>query len=158
MPVIHVTTIVHAPAERVFDLCRHRGLYVQCMQWPPQQQGTSKVLGLLAEDELVSWQAKMLGKNRLFRVKLTRVQPVVFMQYEMVPGSWMQLNHQLHFKPLANGTALIEAFSFQPVHATWNPLAVRLLLTPKLRRLLERKNETIKRIAESVEWKPYLQG
>ena len=156
MPVIHLTTIVHAPVERVFNLSRHRGLYVQCMQWHPQKHSASKSLGLLEEGELLSWQAKIFGKNRLFRTKLSQMQPVGFLQQVMPQSNWIHICHQQHFKPLANGAVMIDEFSFQPAHPAWNNLFLRLLVTPRLRRLLERKNAIMKQVAESEEWKQYL--
>jgi len=71
---------------------------------------------------------------------------------EMVDGPLRLMRHDHSFEPVDGGTAMRDEFEF----ATAYPLFDRLLLERHFRRLLELRNETIRRAAEGDGWRRYL--
>jgi ligand-binding SRPBCC domain-containing protein len=72
---------------------------------------------------------------------------------EMVQGDFKSLRHEHHFKQIANGTLLIDLFTFESPYGGLGKLAERLFLTRYLKNLLEARNKMIKDYAESEKWK-----
>ena len=72
---------------------------------------------------------------------------------EMVSGDFKSMRHEHHFKTIANGTLLIDLFTFESPYGTLGKLAERLFLTKYMKNLLEMRNKMIKEYAESEKWK-----
>ena len=71
---------------------------------------------------------------------------------EMVDGPLRRMRHDHSFEPVDGGTVMRDEFEF----ATAFLLFDRLLLERHFRRLLELRNETIRRAAEGDGWRRYL--
>lgn len=156
MPYIHLTTFVAAPIERVFDLSRSIDLHKMSMQKYGEVPVQGTTFGLLNQDETVTWKAKHLFKQRFLKVKLTFFKrPYVFID-EQVEGDFKSLKHEHYFKPIENGTLLIDQFRFEVGRGKAGLLLNKLYLTRYMERLLEERNRTIKEVAEGSQWQKYL--
>ncbi len=58
MQLIHLTTFVAAPVERVFDLSRHLSVHKFSMSKYKERIISSKTSGLLGLNEDVKWEAR----------------------------------------------------------------------------------------------------
>ena len=86
MPTIHLTTFIAAPAERIFDLSRSIELHKKSMAHTQETAVGGTTLGLIENNETVTWKAKHLGKMRLLKVKIAGMnKPLSFID-EMVSG------------------------------------------------------------------------
>ncbi len=63
MPLIHLTTVIHAPLHRVFDLSRSITLHKRSMEHLQEEAVKGRTSGLIEYDETVTWRAKHLTKN-----------------------------------------------------------------------------------------------
>jgi ligand-binding SRPBCC domain-containing protein len=153
MPTIHLTTFIAAPAERVFDLSRSIDLHKKSLAHTNEQAVAGTTTGLINKDETVTWKAKHLGKTRVLKVKIADMQSPHSFTDEMVSGDFKQMKHEHHFKPVDNGTLLIDLFSFETPYGNIGKIANSLFLTRYLKRLLEKRNHTIKEYAETDKWK-----
>ena len=153
MPVIHLTTFIAAPAERVFDLARNIDLHKKSMAHTNEQAVAGTTMGLINAGETVTWSAKHLGKKRFLRVKITDMKVPHSFTDEMVDGDFKQMKHEHHFKRIDNGTLLIDLFYFETPYGAIGKLVNQLYLTRYMKKLLETRNQHIKEYAESEKWK-----
>jgi ligand-binding SRPBCC domain-containing protein len=153
MPTIHLTTFVAAPAQRVFDLARSIDLHRKSMAHTDETAIAGTTSGLIGLQETVTWKAKHLRKVRIFKSRITAMEPPLSFTDEMVEGDFKSLRHEHHFKRIDNGTLLIDIFTFETPYGGVGKLAERLFLTRYMRNLLELRNKTIKEYAESDKWK-----
>jgi ligand-binding SRPBCC domain-containing protein len=153
MPTIHLTTFIAAPADRVFDLARNVDLHKKSMAHTGEEAVAGTVTGLIKDGETVTWKAKHLGKSRVLRIKITGMKPPHSFTDEMVSGDFKSMKHEHHFKPVANGTFMIDLFSFESPYGGLGKLVNQVYLTRYMRRLLEQRNEIIKEYAEGEKWK-----
>lgn len=156
MPLIKLTTFVKAPLERVFDLSRSIELHKYSMSRFGEKPVGGRLSGLMEAGDSVTWQAKHLLKVRTLSVKVTALTAPHSFVDELVKGDFTALKHEHYFKPCENGTFIIDHFYFETPYGALGTLLNRLYLTRYMRRLLEARNETIRQVAESNQWKHYL--
>jgi ligand-binding SRPBCC domain-containing protein len=156
MPTIHLTTFIAAPAEIVFDLSRHIGLHKISMQSFKEEAVAGTRFGLIEKDETVTWKARHLFKNRVLKVKITDMKRPEYFKDEQHEGDFKQMKHEHHFKSCENGTIMIDLFSFESPYGVFGEWFNSLYLSKYLRRLLEKRNQTIREYAETGQWKKLL--
>ena len=153
MPTIHLTTFVAAPTQRVFDLARSIDLHRKSMAHTGEEAIAGTTSGLIGLNETVTWKARHLRRVRVLKSKITAMDPPLSFTDEMVNGDFKSLRHEHHFKTIANGTLLIDIFTYEAPYGGLGRLADRLFLTRYMKTLLETRNKTIKEYAESEKWK-----
>ena len=156
MPLIHLTTFIAAPRERVFDLSRSVSLHRLSMQEYDETVVAGVITGLLNLGDTVTWQAKHLGKKRLLSVKITDLQAPLQFTEEMLKGDFREIRHEHHFKAIENGTLMIDLFHFETPYGFLGRLVNRFYLTAYMCRLLEKRNVILKSYAETELWKQVL--
>ncbi len=156
MPVIHLTTVVHAPVDRVFDLSRNIALLRKSVQSSGETIVTGKTSGLLQAGEEITWQAKRLGCAWMVRLKTARMELHSFFEERMLQGDFALLKYQHYFKAITNGTVMIDLFEYEQRENSWGKSLKQLLLTKYWRRVLENRNTLIKSVAESDKWMHFL--
>jgi ligand-binding SRPBCC domain-containing protein len=156
MPLIHLTTFIAAPVERVFDLSRSIDLHKHSMQAFDERPVAGKISGLIALNETVTWQAKHLFKKRRLQVKITDVQAPFSFIDEQVAGDFKSMRHEHYFKPCDNGTIMIDKFLFETPYGYLGHLVNKIWLSGYMERLLEKRNEIIKKTAESNLWNQFI--
>ena len=153
MHSIHLTTFIAAPVERVFDLSRSIDLHKKSMTKSNEQAVAGTTTGLINLNETVTWKAKHLGKMRFLRVKISDMKSPHLFTDEMLTGDFKSMKHEHHFKPISNGTLMIDLLSFESPYGNIGKLVNKIFLTRYLKKLLERRNLVIKEYAESEKWK-----
>ncbi len=153
MPTIHLTTFIAAPVERVFDLSRSIDAHKKSLAHTNEQAVAGTTSGLIQQDETVTWKAKHLGKVRVLKVKISSMIAHQSFTDELVNGDFKEMKHEHHFKPIKNGTLMIDLFSFESPYGSIGKLANYIFLKRYLRKLLETRNLAIKEYAETDKWK-----
>ena len=148
MPFIHLTTFIAAPIERVFDLSRSVDVHQQSMQPYNEVAIGGLRTGLMNEGDVVTWQARHLLKDRRLKVKMTELKRPYFFKDEMLEGDFKSLKHEHHFKPIENGTIMIDQFWYEVPYGKAGALFNFLFLNRYLQNLLLQRNEAIKQLAE----------
>ncbi|HEY0677148.1 MAG TPA: SRPBCC family protein [Chitinophagaceae bacterium] len=156
MPTIHVTTFVSAPVERVFDLCRSIDLHKKSMSHTKAEAVAGTTTGLVNLNDSVTWKAKHLGKIRILKSRITTFEKPFSFSDEMSEGDFKSLVHQHHFKPVENGTIMIDIMNFEAPYGSIGRIFSKLYLTNYLRRLIEHRNQVIREYAESEKWRHVL--
>lgn len=153
MSLIHLTTFITAPAERVFDLSRSIDLHKKSMAHTQEQAVSGTTTGLINRDETVTWKAKHLFKTRILKTKITAMNAPISFTDEMVSGDFRNMKHEHHFKQIENGTLMIDLFHFESPYGSLGTVANKLFLTRYLKKILSQRNKIIKEYAESEKWK-----
>ncbi|HUR64716.1 MAG TPA: SRPBCC family protein [Chitinophagaceae bacterium] len=156
MPTIHLTTFIAAPAPVVFDLARHIGVHKESMSSHKEEAVAGTRFGLIEKDEMVTWRARHLFKNRLLRVRITEMKKSEMFTDEQAQGDFKMMKHEHYFKPCDNGTIVIDLFHFESPYGVMGRWFNSLFLTRYMKRLLEKRNRTIKEYAETGKWKKLL--
>lgn len=156
MSFIQLTTFIEAPIERVFDLSRSVELHKSSMQRFSEKCTGGKLAGLLELHDTVTWQARHLFKERSLTTKITALQKPFSFIDEQVSGDFVALKHEHYFKPVQNGTIMIDQFAFTTPYGALGKWVSRFYLTAYLKKLLEQRNQFIKEVAESNKWKSFL--
>jgi ligand-binding SRPBCC domain-containing protein len=135
MPTIHLTTFIEAPVKRVFDLSRNITLHKKSMEKTGETAIAGVTSGLINLNETVTWQAKHLFKTRIFKSRISAMTPYSFFEDEMVAGDFRNVKHEHHFKPIANGTIMIDYFHFETPYGSLGKLINKIYLTTYLKNL-----------------------
>jgi len=118
-----------------------------------EQAVAGTTIGLINLNETVTWKAKHLGKVRVMKVKISSMMAPQSFTDELVNGDFKEMKHEHHFKPIKNGTLMIDLFSFESPYGSLGKMANYIFLKRYLRKLLERRNRAIKEYAETDKWK-----
>jgi ligand-binding SRPBCC domain-containing protein len=149
MPTIVLETFINAPIERCFDLARSIELHTDSMRHTGEQAVAGRTSGMIGPGETVTWRAKHLGIWQTLTSRITEYNRPEKFTDEMVNGAFKSFRHEHHFVPENGQTLMRDVFTFQSPLGALGWLADRLFLKSYLRRLLTRRNETIKQAAEN---------
>ena len=153
MPQIHITTFIAAPPERVFDLSRNISLHKVSTKDTREEAIGGVTSGPISLNETVTWKAKHLGKKRIMQVKITQMESPVSFTDEQIKGDFIYFRHEHHFKPVENGTVMIDMLDFKSPYGILGKAFNSIYLTKYLERFLVKRNAVIKRYAETEMWK-----
>jgi ligand-binding SRPBCC domain-containing protein len=156
MPRIHITTFIAAPPRVVFDLSRHIGLHKISQQQHKEEAIGGVTNGLIQKGESVTWKAKHLLKTRFLKIRITEMHPFSFFEDVMEEGDFKLFQHQHYFKPVQNGTIVIDTLEFESPYGVFGRLFNRIYLTNYMKQLLMQRNKTIKEYAETKKWEAVL--
>lgn len=156
MPLIHITSFISAPIERVFDLSRSINLH-QISTADTNEKAIDGVMsGLISKDETVTWQAKHLFKTRRLTAKIIEMESPTFFIDEMIQGDFSSFRHEHHFKAAQNGTIVIDLLNFETPYGVLGKFFNTVFLKSYLEKLLIKRNNVIKDYAETQKWKAIL--
>lgn len=156
MSKIHLTTLINAPVERVFDLSRSINLHKISTSHTNEEVIAGIITGLINLNETVTWRAKHLFKKRQFTAKITRMDNPVSFTDEMVQGDFKSYKHEHYFKAIENGTLMIDLVEFESPYGFAGILFNKIYLKTYLQKMLLHRNRVIKDYAESQKWKAIL--
>lgn len=149
MPTIYLTTIIHAPIEKVFDAARSIDLHQASMKHTKEKAVAGVTSGLINLNETVTWEAHHLFMKREMTVKITAMEPYTFFKDEMVKGDFSFMEHEHYFKTIPEGTAMVDWFNFESPYGIVGKVFNWIFLTSYMKRLLEQRNSIIKQAVET---------
>ncbi len=156
MPKIHLTTFIAAPAERVFDLSRSINLHKISTAGTREDAIAGTVTGLINLNETVTWQARHLLKNRHHTSIISAMEIPRYFVDEMQKGDFKSFRHEHHFKPVDNGTIMIDIVEFESPYGAAGIFFNTIYLKKYIEKLLLKRNSIIKEYAETQKWKTIL--
>ena len=152
-------TTIRAPIELCFDLARSVEVHLLGnIHFGEQAVATGGVTsGLIEMGQHVTWRAKHFGAWHNLTSEITAMERPVYFQDAMVQGIFQSMRHEHYFRPLPSGeTEMKDVFCFAAPLPILGVLAEFLVLRRYMRALLQERNEVIKQVAESSEWRKYL--
>lgn len=157
MPVLHLTTTIHAPAGRCFDLARSVDLHTLSTADTGEHIVAGIQHGLLGPGDQITWRARHFGVWQELTSRITAFDRPRAFRDSMVRGAFARFDHDHVFDAIADDrTVMHDIFDFNSPLGPLGRIADALVLTRYLRRFLEQRNQVIKRTAESDEWRALL--
>ena len=158
MSVLLLSTIIDAPRLRVFDLARS----IEAHQTSADKTGERAIAGvtkgLLGPDDEVTWEARHLGIRQRLTVRLTSFDRPSGFQTIMVRGAFKRMVHDHTFLELGSRTQMMDRFEFESPLGIFGWLVDRLVLCRHMQRFLMQRNQQLKQLAESEDWRTYLEA
>ena len=156
MVAIELTTRIHAPIERCFDLSRSIDLHVASTAATSERAVAGVTSGLINLGEEVTWRAKHLGVWQEFTSAITALDRPNYFQDTMSRGAFRSFQHDHYFLETADGsTEMKDVLRFQAPFPILGRLA-EAFLRPYLEKFLRERNDVIQAAAESDGWHRYL--
>ncbi len=156
MPSIHLTTLIHAPVERVFDLSRSISMHKISVINTNEKAVAGVMSGLISENETVTWEARHLFKTRQFTSRITAMSKPDHFTDEMIKGDFKSFRHEHHFKSADNGTIMIDMIRFESPYGFIGRAFNTFYLKNYIERFLLTRNAVIKEYAETEKWNAIL--
>lgn len=156
MTTIELTTIIHAPIERCFLLSLSVDLHLRSTQKTNERAIAGVTSGLMKHQDVVTWRAKHFG---IYQNLTSRISEYEFPRYfvsEMVKGAFKKLHHRHHFELRNGDTVMTDIFSFQAPMGVLGSVVSELILKNYMKRFLNKRNMTIKEVAEGNDWQVFL--
>ena len=156
MPSLHLTSFIAAPVERVFDLSRHLALYKLLFQNRKEKFTSGAGSNMLNNGETLSIVVTKAGRSRMSMIKITSLQrPVSFVE-EQVKGDLENFKHEHHFKPIENGTIIIDLVQYGMPRDLLGRIFGKLYFRKYMEELVHKRNELIRSYAETEKWRAVL--
>jgi len=157
MPLIELSTLICAPRERVFDLARSIDAHQDSTEETRERAVGGVTKGLIGLNGEVTWEARHLGVTQRLSVRITAFDRPHHFQDVMISGAFKRMIHDHDFSDHPDGTLMNDRFEFESPFGILGKVADRLFLGGYMRRFIIRRNEVLKRLAESDEWSRYLE-
>ena|ERR1041385_2282050 len=157
MPTIELSTVIYAPPERVFDLARSIDAHQDSTGVTEERAVAGMTKGLIGLNDEVTWEARHLGVRQRLTVRVTAFERPKHFQDIMVSGAFKRMVHDHGFSEHPQGTLMRDCFEFTSPFGILGAIVNRVFLAAYLRRFLVRRNEVLKHLAESEEWRRYLE-
>ncbi len=148
MPCITIHTEICAPIDFCFDLARNVEVHCQTAAFSKERAIGGKTTGLLELGDTITFEGIHFGFRQRLTAKIVAFDRPNFFADEMVSGIFRSLRHVHEFETTGSVTVMKDII-------TWvSPLGILgkfadLLIGPHLRGFLERRNEELRRVAES---------
>lgn len=158
METIRLVTWINAPMERCFKLSLSVDLHVASMQSTEERAVEGVTRGLLGPGETVTWSGRHFGMRLNHTSRIDAYRPPMYFRDAMVAGLFEHFEHEHHFAIMDDGTRMRDEIRFSAPMGGLGRVAEKLLLRRHLIRFMNERNAAIKRVAESGEWRHFLDG
>ena len=146
MPIIELATHINAPIGQCFDLARSIDVHVASTRHTGEIAIAGRTSGLIELNETVTWRAKHFGVWQTLTSRITEMAYPNFFTDEMAKGAFKSFRHEHYFYPIKDQTLMKDIFRFESPMGTIFDV---MFLKDYMIRLLEKRNQVIKEIAEA---------
>ncbi len=155
---IELVTQIAAPVERSFDLSRSIDAHLASTKWTGEQAIAGVTSGLIGLGEEVTWQAHFFGVRVTHTSRITAYDFPRYFQDSMVRGAFKGYCHDHYFETNRGGTMMKDVVEFSAPWDWLGLIAERMVLKQHLLKLLKRRNDFIKQVAEGPQWRQFLKS
>lgn len=156
MPTIELHTEIHAPVERVFDLCRSIDAHVMTAASTGERPVAGVTTGLLELGEQVTWSARHFGWRWRLTSRMTALDRPRHFRDSMVSGVFARFDHDHYFESHGELTRVRDVFDFASPLGVLGTIANRLFVTHHMRKFLAERMAGIRALAESHAWRQFV--
>jgi ligand-binding SRPBCC domain-containing protein len=156
METIRLATWINAPVKRCFLLSLNIDLHVASTHATQEQAIDGVTSGLIGEGETVTFQGRHFGLQLRHTSRIEALRPYSYFRDVMTTGVFRHFEHNHHFATMNDGTRIRDEVRFSAPLGPLGWLATKMLVRRRLTALLIERNSVIKRVAESDEWRKYL--
>ena len=156
MLVIRLHTSIAAPPGRVFDLARSIDAHQESATGTHELAVAGVTRGLIGLGDEVTWEARHFGIKQRLTVRITEFERPRRFQDIMLAGEFKSMKHDHEFIAQSPGTLMVDRFEFESPFGILGRTVDRVFLSGYMRRFLVRRNQVLKNLAESEDWRKYL--
>jgi ligand-binding SRPBCC domain-containing protein len=156
MLIVRLWTSVAAPPERVFNLARSIDAHQESAEGTHERAVAGVTSGLIGLGEEVTWEAHHFGIKQKLTVRVSSFECPFRFQDTMVSGAFKSMKHDHEFVAHPPGTLMIDRFESESPFGLFGRIFDRIFLFGHLRKFLIRRNNVLKRLAESNDWRKYV--
>jgi ligand-binding SRPBCC domain-containing protein len=156
METIRIMTWIDAPMERCFKLAASVDLRAASATWTGEEAVDGVTSGVIGNGETVTWQGKHLGMTQRYTSRIDAWRPYSYFRDVIALGVFLRFQHEHFFATMDDGTRMRDEVRFSTRWGVLGRLASKTLVRRHLTTILLRRNSMIKRVAESEEWRRYL--
>jgi len=153
---IELITKIEAPLERCFKLSTSIDLHKVSASQTKEEAIEGVTHGLIKLNETVTWRAKHFGFWHKMKVQITQYEEPNFFVDEMLEGSFKFMKHKHEFINTGNHTIMKDVFEFSSPFGLLGKIIDKFILEKYMTQFLKQRNITIKRFAETEDWKKIL--
>ncbi|WP_420488359.1 SRPBCC family protein [Gottfriedia acidiceleris] len=139
---------IKAPIQLCFDLSRSIDIHMESTLQTNERAVKGRTSGLIELGETVTWEATHFGVRQHLTSIITEFDPPYRFVDEMVNGAFKRFRHEHIFELQDDGTLMTDKFDYTSPFGPLDRLADKMFLQSYMVRLLIRRNEYIKCIAE----------
>ena len=150
MATIYLTTFIEAPVQTCFDLARNIDAHQISTSRTKEKAIAGRTSGLCEEGDVITWQTIHFGLKQKLTVKVTKMEPFVYFEDEMIKGAFSSMKHKHSFEALKNGTNMADEFTFKAPLGIFGSIAEKLFLTKYITNFLKKRNSILKSLAEAM--------
>lgn len=150
-------TWIDAPVERCFLLSLSVDLHVASARSTPEETPAGATEGTIGEGDTLTFKGRHFGVRWRHTSLIEKLRPHSYYRDVMVAGPFQHFEHDHHFAAMDDGTRMRDEVRFSPRWGLLGRLATRTVLRKRLKAFLMERNALIKRLAESEEWRKYLE-
>jgi ligand-binding SRPBCC domain-containing protein len=157
MFVVKDNVHIAAPIERCFLLSTSLALVEREMKMRPVagKQG-ERTSGLVVGGDRIRWVGWQFGLPQHHVSLISAYEPYRFFQDTMVAGRFRSFKHDHEFTEIGGQVLLKDTIRFSLPFGSTGQLVGKYMLVPRIREMLARRFNLIRRTAESDEWRKYL--
>ena len=150
MATIYLTTFIEAPAQTCFDMARNIDAHQLSTSRTIEKAIAGRTAGLFEEGDVITWQAFHFGFKQKLTAKVTKMEPFVYFEEEMIKGAFSSMKHKHSFEALKNGTNMSDEFIFKVPLGIFASIAEKLFLKRYITNSLKGRNSKLKSLAEAM--------
>ncbi|HZY64075.1 MAG TPA: SRPBCC family protein [Edaphobacter sp.] len=156
MQTIRLSTWIDAPIERCFKLATSIDLHRASAVGTEEKAIDGVTTGLIGEGQSVQWRGRHFGCTVKHTSKIDGWRPYSYFHEVMVEGWFARFEHEHHFAVMDDGTRMRDEVRFAAPYGMLNK-AVEKIVRRRLLAMLKQRNLYLKQVAESEEWRRYLE-
>jgi ligand-binding SRPBCC domain-containing protein len=155
MYVIKESVHIIAPIERCFLLSTSIEMVARTIGMRPV---AGKTRGLVVADDRLEWRGWKFGLPQRHETLITKYAPPNFFQDTMASGRFRTFQHDHEFTEIGGQVLLKDTVRFSLPFGVAGRVVGKQVMIPHIRGLVQRRFALLKRIAESEEWREYLEA
>lgn len=157
MFLVKENTHIAAPLERVFLLSTSLALVERELRMHPVASGgATRTEGLASMGDRIRWEGWQLGLPQHHVSLISAYDPGRFFQDTMVAGRFKFFQHDHEFTEIGGQILLKDTIRFSMPWGILGRIIGRRIMVRHIHRLMQRRFELLRHIAETNEWRSYL--
>ena len=156
MALVELSTQISAPIERVFDLARSIDLHTVSASQTDEKAVAGVTSGLIGLNDEVTWRARHFFIWQELTVRVTAYDRAVHFQDMMIRGAFSRMVHDHYFTSTGAETVMRDRFEFSSPLSFLGAIVDAIFLRHYMRAFIIKRNEVIKKVAESDEWQKFV--
>lgn len=148
MAKIIIETIINAPIETCFNLCRDIDLHQVSTSKTRERAIAGRTSGLCESGDTITWEATHFGIKQQLTVKITKMDYPNYFEDIMLKGAFKSMKHRHYFLENSGNTLMKDIFEYETPLGFLGKLFDTIVLKHYMTAFLKERNSVIKQTAE----------